>query len=125
MDADHLYDYYQWYVKRGPASFTFYYTAGNTQFCRAARIGVGILSPLSLAAVATHLGHVIIEHLHNNISPLGYSIIYRIINRFNASVIVPRHNPSDAYWKMLDVLPYGKRLAPWFKKSKSSAGTLR
>jgi hypothetical protein len=71
--------------------------------------------PLFLAAVAAHLSHVITEHLHNNMSPLGYSIIYRIINRFNASVIAPRHNPSDAYWQILDVLPYGKRLAPWFK----------
>jgi hypothetical protein len=115
MDADHIYDYYQWYIKRRPDKIFVLLHAWEYSIAGMAVLAV-FHHPLFLAAVAAHLSHVITDHLHNQMSPLGYSIIYRIIHRFDASVIAPRHSPSTAYWHFLGILPYGKRLAPWFQR---------
>jgi len=115
MDADHLYDYYQWYIKKRPEKIFVLLHAWEYSIAGLAVLAAVFYHPLFLAVVAAHLSHVITDHLHNHLSPLGYSIIYRIVKKFDASVIAPQHSPSEAYWHFLAVLPYGKRLAPWFQ----------
>ena len=115
MDVDHLYDYYQWYIKGRPNKIYLWFHAWEYSI-----IGLALLPwfyhPLLLAAVLAHLAHVITDHLHNHLSPLGYSLSYRIIKGFNAPAIAPRHNVNTTYRHLLQVLPWGQRLAPWFQR---------
>lgn len=115
MDADHLYDYYQWYIKKRPDKLYVLLHAWEYSIAGLALLAAEFYHPLFLAVVAAHLSHVITDHFYNRVAPLGYSIIYRIVKKFDASVIAPRHSPSKAYWHFLDVLPFGRRLAPWFQ----------
>ena len=123
MDIDHIYDYYQMYVRRKPDKFYVIFHAWEYSIIGIALPASVFYHPLFLAAVAAHLSHVITDQLHNHVSPLGYSIIYRIIHKFDSKNLAPRHDPATSYWRLLKVLPYGKRLAPWFQKRAQEANS--
>ena len=115
MDADHLFDYYQWYVKRRQDKFYVLLHAWEYSLVGLALLVSLFYHPLFLATVAAHLSHMATDQLHNRVAPWGYFITYRIIKRFDAATLAPNHSASNAYWRILSVVPYGKRLAPWFQ----------
>jgi hypothetical protein len=121
MDVDHLYDYYQMYIRKRPGKFYVLFHAWEYSLIGIALLASVFFHPLFLAAVAAHLSHVITDQLHNHVAPLGYSIIYRIIKRFDAASLAPRLDPETSYWRLLNALPYGKRLAPWFQRRANEA----
>jgi hypothetical protein len=121
MDVDHIYDYYQMYIRKRHDKFYVLFHAWEYSVIGIALLASVFYHPLFLATVAAHLSHVITDQLHNHVSPLGYSIIYRIIKRFDAGTLAPKHNPATSYWRLLKALPYGKRLAPWFQKRVAEA----
>ncbi len=116
MDVDHVFDYYHWYIRRRQDKIYVLLHAWEYSIAGLALLASVFYHPLFLAAVAAHLSHVITDHLYNHMAPLGYSIVYRIVKRFDASVIAPRHSPTGAYRQLLKVLPFGNRLEPWFQK---------
>lgn len=116
MDLDHLYDFYHWYIRRKPEKFYVLLHAWEYSIIGILLLASVFYHPLFLATVAAHLSHVITDHLHNHLNPLGYSIIYRITKKFDAGTIAPEHDPATSYWQLLGVVPWGKRLAPWFQK---------
>lgn len=121
MDADHFYDFYQMYIQKRHDKFYVLLHAWEYSIVGIALLASVFYHPLFLATLAAHLSHVISDQLHNHVSPLGYSIIYRIIKRFDAATVAPRHNPATSYWQLLKVLPYGRRLAPWFQRRVAEA----
>jgi hypothetical protein len=122
MDVDHVYDYYEWYIRRRQDKLYVLLHGWEYSLVGLAALAGVFYHPLLLAAVLAHLAHVITDQLHNGLSPLGYSIIYRAIKRFNAAEIAPRHNVATAYWHVLRLLPGGQRLAPWFQKRVNPEG---
>ena len=121
MDVDHIYDYYQMYIRKRPDKFYVFFHAWEYSIIGIALLASLFYHPLFLATVAAHLSHVVTDQLHNQVSPLAYSIIYRIIKRFDSEYLAPRHDPATSYWQLLKVVPFGKRLAPWFQRRVQAA----
>ncbi|MFQ6026146.1 MAG: hypothetical protein ACE5Q6_01375 [Dehalococcoidia bacterium] len=118
MDVDHVYDYYQWYIKRRPNKIYLWFHAWEYSIAGLI-LTAFFYHPLLLATALAHLAHVITDHLHNHMSPWGYSLSYRIIKGFDGPTIAPTHNTSTSYWHLLQVIPWGHRLAPWFQRRSS------
>ena len=116
-DVDHLFDYYQWYIRRKPNKLYLLFHAWEYSIIGLLLLGIFFYHPVLLAAALAHLGHVATDHFHNNISPLGYSITYRIWVRFEASRVTPNHHVLGSYKSWPGLLPFGKRLEPWYQRN--------
>ena len=116
MDLDHLYDYYQWYIKGRPNRIYVLFHAWEYSAAGIATLASGFFHPLLLAAVLAHLVHVATDHLSNRLAPFAYFIVYRLITRFDTEFITPRHNVMDSYLSWAEFLPFGRRLQPWFRR---------
>lgn len=79
-------------------------------------LGLIYYHPMLLAAVLAHLGHVATDHFHNHLSPWGYSITYRALVKFDSTRITPNHNVLHSYKSWPGLLPFGKRLEPWYQQ---------
>jgi hypothetical protein len=84
MDVDHVSDYYQWHIRRRQDKLYVFLQTWEYSIIGLAIPASGFYPPLFVGTVAAHLSHVITDHLQNHMSPLGYSIIYRIIKRFDS-----------------------------------------
>ena len=114
MDVDHVYDYYQWYVKRRTDKIYVLFHAWEYSIAGLA-MALLLSHPLLLAAALGHLAHVATDQMHNHPSRFGYSIVYRVLTGFDAESISPGHTVGNSYVKLLRVIPFGQRLAPWFQ----------
>ena len=116
MDADHLYDFYQWYVKGRPNRVFVFLHAWEYSAAGLLTLALVFYHPLLLAVVLAHLAHVTTDHLHNRLRPLAYFITYRLLKRFDRAFLAPNMNVIQAYrgWPLL--LPFGRRLQPWFQR---------
>ena len=116
MDLDHLVDFYQWYVRTRPNRVYIPFHSWEYSFVGLAVLAAVVYHPILLAVVSAHLLHVATDHFHNRISPYGYFLTYRIINRFDAAVITPGTSSLYSYriWPLL--LPFGKKLRPWYQR---------
>ena len=115
-DVDHLFDYYQWYIRRKPSKIYLLFHAWEYSIIGLLLVGIFFYHPVLLAAAVAHLGHVATDHFHNCISPWGYSITYRILTRFETSRIAPNHNVLNSYKSWPRMLPFGRRLEPWYQR---------
>ena len=115
-DVDHLFDYYQWYIRRKPGKIYLFCHAWEYSIIALLLVGIFYYHPVLLAAAVAHLGHVATDHFHNGISPWGYSITYRVCVRFETSRVAPRHHVLDAYKSWLGFVPFGNRLQPWYTR---------
>jgi len=115
MDADHLYDCYQRYIKGNLNKTYLLLHAWEYSIAGLAALLV-YYHPLLLACVLAHLAHVVTDQLVNHLHPLGYSITYRAWKRFDGPSISPNHNPITSYQGWLHHIPFGYVLEPWFRK---------
>ncbi len=115
MDADHLYDCYQRYIK---GNLTKTYLLLHAWEYSIAGLGVLLVyyHPILLACVLAHLAHVVTDHFVNKLHPLGYSITYRALKRFDGPSISPNYDPVTNYQGWLHHIPFGYVLEPWFQK---------
>ena len=115
MDVDHLYDCYQCYIK-GNLNKVYLLLHGWEYSI----VGLGALlvyyHPIFLACILAHLCHVVTDQFANGLHPLGYSLTYRAVKRFDAASISPNHNPVTGYQGWLHHIPFGYVLEPWFRK---------
>ena len=116
-DVDHLFDFYQWYIRRKPSKIYLLFHAWEYSITALLIVGVFFYHPVLLAAAVAHLGHVATDHLHNGISPWGYSITYRAFVRFETARVAPRHHVLDAYKAWPRMLSFGHRLQPWYERN--------
>jgi len=72
-DVDHLFDYYQWYIRRKRGRIFLLFHAWEYSIIGLLLLGFFYYHPVLLGAVVAHLGHVSTDHFHNRISTWGYS----------------------------------------------------
>ena len=116
MDADHLFDFYQWYI-RGKSNRIFVLLhAWEYSAIGVVMLAAVFFHPFLLAVVLAHMLHVASDQIHNRVAPFSYFIIYRVAKRFDSAYIAPGYNVMYAYrgWPML--IPFGERLLPWFRR---------
>jgi hypothetical protein len=102
MDVDHVYDYYQWYVKRKPNKIYVFFHAW--EYSIAGLILAALFyHPLLMASALAHLAHIITDQVHNRPYRFGYSITYRALKRFEADSISPNHTVRHSYRHLLQV----------------------
>jgi hypothetical protein len=116
MDLDHLYDYYQRYIKGRQDKVYVLFHAWEYSLVGVAMLILAFYHPLLLGALLGHLAHVTTDHSMNQMSPFAYSISYRVIKRFDAAYISPRHSLTHSYRILPKLLPFGRRLEPWFRR---------
>jgi hypothetical protein len=117
MDVDHVYDYYQWYIKGRREKIYLLFHAWEYSLVGLVVLAVGFYHPLFLGAMLAHLAHVATDHLSNHLSRFSYSIIYRSVIRFDAALISPYHDVTADYQDLPRYLPFGRRFEPWFRRT--------
>ena len=116
MDVDHLYDCYQRYI-RGNLNKTYLLFHGwEYSVTGLAALLLVYYHPIFLACVLAHFWHVATDQCANGLRPLGYSITYRAVKRFDAASISPNHDPVTGHRIMLHHIPFGFVLEPWFQR---------
>ena len=115
-DVDHLFDYFQWYVRRKKGKVYLLFHAWEYSIIGLLLLGLVYYHPVLLAAALAHLGHITADHVHNRLSPWGYFITYRIWVRFDTDRVTPNHNVLNSYRSWLGLFPFGKRLEPWYQR---------
>ena len=115
MDLDHLYDYYQRYVK-GKKDRVYVLLHAWEYPLIMAFISLAFYHPFLLAAILGHLAHVTTDHAWNRLSPLAYWITYRVIKGFDSRYISPRHHVMNSYRSLPRLLPFGHLVEPWFQR---------
>ena len=115
-DVDHLFDYYQWYIRRKPGKIYLFFHAWEYGFIGLLVLAFAFYHPVLLAAVLAHIVHVASDHYHNRLAPWGYSISYRALAGFNTNRITPNHDVLRSYKSWLRMVPFGKRFEPWYQR---------
>ena len=115
-DLDHLFDYFQWYIRRKKNRIFLFFHAWEYGLAGALVLGLFIYHPVLLAAVVAHFGHVFTDHFHNRMAPWGYSITYRTLVKFDRTRIAPNHDVLRSYEYWLHMVPFGNKLEPWYRR---------
>jgi len=115
MDVDHLYDYYQRYVKGKKDRVYVLFHAWEYPMIMSF-ISLVFYHPFLLAVILGHLAHVTTDHVWNRLTPFAYSITYRAIKGFDSRHIAPHHHGMDSYRSLPRLLPLGHRVEPWFQR---------
>jgi len=115
MDVDHVYDYYQRYVKGKKDRVYVLFHAWEYPMIMSF-ISLVFYHPFLLAVILGHLAHVTTDHVWNRLTPFAYSITYRAIKGFDSRHIAPHHHVMDSYRSLPHLLPLGHRVEPWFQR---------
>jgi len=115
-DVDHLFDFYQWYARRKPGKIYLFFHAWEYSFAGLLILGFAYYHPLLLAAALAHLGHIATDHFHNRMGPWSYFITYRVMVKCDSARIAPNDNVLDSYKSWPGMVPFGKRLEPWYQR---------
>ena len=115
MDLDHLYDYYQRYVKGKKDRVYVLFHAWEYPMIMSF-ISMAFYHPFLLAAILGHLAHVTTDHAWNRLSPFAYMITFRAFKGFDSRHIAPHHHVMDSYRTLPHLLPFGHRVEPWFQR---------
>ena len=115
-DVDHLFDFYQWYIRRKKGKIYLFFHAWEYSIVGLLLVGLVYYHPVLLAVMLAHLGHVAADHFHNGLAPWSYFITYRAFVRFDAARITPNHNVLHSYKSWPRMVPFGKRIEPWYQR---------
>lgn len=116
IDIDHLFDFYRWYVRRKTGKIFLWFHAWEYSIAGLLLVGLVYYHPLLLAAMLAHLGHIAADHFHNRLHPWAYFITYRALVRFDRATITPGHNLLHSYRSWPGMVPFGKRIEPWYQR---------
>lgn len=116
IDVDHLFDFYRWYIRRKKGKIYLFFHAWEYSIAGLLLVGLLYYHPVFLAAMLAHLGHVATDHFHNRLAPWSYFITYRAFVGFDAARITPNQNVLHSYKSWLLMVPFGKRLEPWYQR---------
>ena len=114
-DADHLVDYYFWYVRRNRSRAFFIFHAWEYLL---ALVAAYVLSesPLALAGLAAYTTHLGSDQIFNPTFSWTYSVIARLHLKFDAARVAP-WDPNTAYEALIASAPFGRRiLRDWFAR---------
>lgn len=115
MDLDHLFDYYQRYIRGKNNRIYVLFHAWEYPMVLSL-IGLFFYHPFLLAAILGHVAHVATDHIWNRLSPFAYWITFRVFKGFDSRYISPHHHAMDSYRSLPHLLPFGHRIEPWFQR---------
>ena len=116
VDLDHLVDYYRWWVRRRPGKVFILFHGWEYSIAAFLVLGLAFYHPVLLAAALGHLSHVMTDHFHNRLAPMGYFIVYRAWFRFERSKIAPGMHPEHSFQSLPDMFPMKRLWEPWYRK---------
>ena len=116
MDVDHLFDFYQWYVRGNGKRIYLLFHAWEYSAAGVIALAVLFFHPLFLALVLAHLAHVATDHFHNRLAPMAYFISYRIAKGFDTAYITPGRDVMYAYRSWHKLLPFSSIWSPWVRR---------
>ena len=114
MDADHLFYFYRWYVKGRPDKIYLLLHAWEYSLAGLVILAAVFYHPLFLATLTAHVAHVATDHFHNRLPVLTYFMTYRIKKGFSTAALTPGYNVMYSYRRWPGMLPFGRKLTPWF-----------
>ena len=117
LDLDHLYDFYQWYIRGKSNRIYILFHAWEYPAAGIIVLAALLFHPLLLAVVLAQLAHVATDHFHNRLTPFSYFIVYRVLKRFDSEFITPGYNVMNSYRGWPRLFPFGNRLSPWFRRN--------
>ena len=91
-DVDHLFDFYQWYVRRKQGKLFLLFHAWEYGIAGLLALLFLFQDPIFLAIVLAHLGHVATGQSHNGLDTRSYFITYRALIKFDAVRITGNDN---------------------------------
>lgn len=113
-DADHLIDYYNWYVRRDRTRVILLFHGWEYLTAGIAAYAAWWHAPWVLAAVLGYASQVIVDWASHDSTWLTYSVSWRAWHRFEA-VETTTKDPAFAYVSFVESLPFGRnRLRRWF-----------
>ena len=116
IDVDHLYDYYQRYVKRKKNKVYVLFHAWEYSLIGLLILTMVLYHPVFLGALLGHIAHVTTDHLVNRLSPFGYSILYRLSKRFDRTYIAPHSHKEISYGFLNKLLPLDRWPEHWLER---------
>ena len=116
IDVDHLYDYYQRYIKRRQNKVYVLFHAWEYSLIGLLILTIAFYHPVLLGLLLGHLSHVATDHSVNRLSPFGYSIIYRLFKSFDRSYIAPQNHERHSYGIFKKLLPFDRWLEHWLDR---------
>lgn len=116
MDVDHLFDFYQWYIRGKGNRIYLLLHAWEYSAIGVIALLVAFYHPIFLALVLAHVAHVTTDHFHNRLAPWAYFMSYRIAKNFDTAYISPGRTVIYSYQTWYKLLPFKSRLSPWFKR---------
>lgn len=117
LDVDHLFDFYQWYVRGKSNRIFLLFHAWEYSAAGIVALAVAFFHPLFLALVLAQLAHVATDHFHNRLPPWTYFLCYRIARRFDPAYITPGFDVMYSYRAWQRMLPFNATLSPWFRRN--------
>ena len=111
IDVDHLYDYYQRYVKRRQNKVYVLLHAWEYSLIGLLILTMALYHPVLLGVFLGHLSHVVTDHLVNRLSPFGYSILYRLSRGFDGAYITPHNHRGNSYRSLNRLLAFDRLTA--------------
>jgi len=115
IDVDHLYDYYQRYVKRRQNKLYVLFHAWEYSLIGLLILTMALYHPVLLGVLLGHLSHVVTDHLVNRLSPFGYSITYRLFRRFHGAYITPHNHEEHSYGSLNRLRSFDRWPEHWLK----------
>ena len=118
IDADHVLDYYNWYVRRDERFLFVPLHAWELSVVLLALLAAWY-HPLLLAAALGHVGHLVADQVGNRLYPLAYSIGYRALRRFDRNHL-GGEPPPTTFSEVLEAnVPLWVRFGPGFVRAAS------
>ena len=116
IDVDHLYDFYQWWIKGRPNKYFVFFHGWEYSFIGVLVLLLAFYHPFLLAVPVAHLSHVTTDHFYNRVAPLGYFILYRVWVRFDAERLLPGINLGNSYKSLPRLFPFRRYWEPWYRR---------
>lgn len=116
IDVDHLFDFYQWWIRGRPNKFFVFFHGWEYSFIGILVLLLAYYHPFLLAVTFAHLSHIATDHFYNRVAPLGYFILYRAWVRFDAAKIVPGIDLGDSYKSLPHMFPLKRFWEPWYRR---------
>lgn len=116
VDVDHLVDLYQSWIRRRPNQVLVLLHGWEYSIAGLITLGLVFYHPVFLGLVLGHLGHVVTDHFHNRLTPLGYSIIYRAWVGFDAEKIAPGRDPATYHHNLPAFFPFRFLWESWYRR---------
>ena len=113
-DADHLIDYFNWYVRRDRSRVILLLHGWEYLIAGIVVYAAWLHSPWMLAAILGYASQVIADWAVHDSTWLTYSVLWRAWHRFEA-VKTTTKDPAFAYISFVESVPFGRKwLHRWF-----------